>query len=79
VALEVADRPGVLADVAEVFASHGVSIRAVRQEGRGTGADLEIVTHAAPDEALAATVSDLAGLESVRAVTSVLRVEGEDA
>ena len=53
VALDVADRPGVLAPVAEAFAKHGVSIKAVRQEGRGEDASLVIVTHIAPEAALA--------------------------
>lgn len=35
-----------------------------------------IVTHVAPDAALAATVAELRGLDIVRSVTSVLRVEG---
>ena len=78
VSLDVADRPGVLAHVAEVFARHGVSIRGVRQEGLGEDADLEIVTHAATDGALAATVAELGALDSVIAVISVVRVEGED-
>jgi homoserine dehydrogenase len=77
VALDVADRPGVLARVAESFASHDVSIKAVRQEGRGEDAQLVIVTHAAPDAALAACVDDLGSMDVVRAVASVLRVEGE--
>jgi homoserine dehydrogenase len=79
VSLDVADRPGVLAAVAEAFARHGVSIRAVRQEGRGDEAQLVIVTHEARDAALAATVRDLASLRVVRAVVSVMRVEGEEA
>ena len=79
VALDVADRPGVLAPVAEAFARHDVSIQAVRQEGHGDDAYLVIVTHAARESALAATVADLSAMESVRAVDSVLRVEGEDA
>jgi homoserine dehydrogenase len=78
VALDVADRPGVLAPVAEAFARHGVSIQAVRQEGHGDDAYLVIVTHIARESALAATVADLSAMESVRAVDSVLRVEGED-
>jgi homoserine dehydrogenase len=77
VALDVADRPGVLAPVAEAFARHGVSIQAVRQEGRGDEAYLVIVTHTARESALAATVAELSAMESVRAVDSVLRVEGE--
>jgi homoserine dehydrogenase len=79
VALDVADRPGVLAPVAEAFARHGVSIQAVRQEGRGDDAYLVIVTHTARESALAGTVADLSAMESVRAVDSVLRVEGEAA
>lgn len=78
VALDVADRAGVLAPVAEAFARHDVSIRAVRQEGRGDEAYLVIVTHTAREAALAATVADLSAMEAVRAVDSVMRVEGEE-
>ncbi len=78
VSLDVVDRPGVLAPVAERFARNGVSIKAVRQEGRGEDAQLIIITHTAREAALARTVADLAAMEPVRAVDSVLRVEGED-
>jgi len=77
VALDVADRPGVLAPVAERFARRGVSIKTVHQEGRGEDAILIIVTHTARESALAATVADLTAMEAVRAVDSVMRVEGE--
>jgi len=76
--LDVVDRPGVLAPVAERFARRGVSIKAVRQEGRGEDASLIIVTHTAREAALAGTVADLAAMDAVRAVDSVLRVEGEE-
>ena len=76
VALDVIDQPGVLAGVAGVFAEEGVSIRTVRQEGRGDAATLVLVTHAAPDEALSRTVRRLAGLDYVRRRPSVMRVEG---
>src|SRR5215472_7878504 len=78
ISLDVADRPGVLAPVAEVFARRGVSIKAVRQEGRGEDARLIIVTHTARESALAGTIADLAAMEPVKAVDSVLRVEGEE-
>jgi homoserine dehydrogenase len=77
VALDVADKPGVLAAVAETYARHEVSIKAVRQEGRGEDAQLVIVTHAAPDAALSRCVTELETMDSVRAVASVMRVEGE--
>ena len=76
VSLDVADKPGVLATVAHEFATHGVSISTVRQDGRGDAATLVIVTHSAPDAALAATIAALRDMPAVRAVTSVLRVEG---
>jgi homoserine dehydrogenase len=76
--LDVADKAGVLASVAAVFAEHDVSIAAVRQEGRVDDASLVIVTHAAPDAALRSTVDKVAGLPAVREVVSVMRVEGED-
>jgi homoserine dehydrogenase len=78
VSLDVDDRPGVLAPVAEAFARHDVSIQAVRQASRGDEAQLVIVTHEARDAALAATISDLTALPMVRAVASVMRVEGEE-
>jgi homoserine dehydrogenase len=75
--LEVADRAGVLATIAQVFAEHDVSIETVRQNGRGAGAQLVIVTHHAQDAALSATVRALRRLDVVREVTSVMRVEGD--
>jgi len=75
--LEVADRAGVLATIAHVFAEHDVSIETVRQNGRDADAQLVIVTHRAQDAALSATVRALRKLDIVREVTSVMRVEGE--
>ena len=77
VSLDVADKAGVLSSVAGAFAAHDVSISSVRQEGHGDDASLVLVTHVAPDAALAQTVEDLRGLDVVRAVASVMRVEGE--
>jgi homoserine dehydrogenase len=76
VSLDVADKPGVLATVAQEFAHHDVSISTVRQNGHDDAATLVIVTHSAPDSALSATVAALRTMPAVRAVTSVLRVEG---
>ena len=78
VAIDVDDRAGVLAAVANAFADHDVSIQTVRQEGRGADAQLVVVSHAAPDAALSATVAQLRSMDIVREVTSVMRVEGGD-
>ena len=47
VAIDVDDKAGVLAAVANAFADHDVSIQTVRQEGRGADAQLVVVSHAA--------------------------------
>ena len=77
ICLDVLDRPGVLASVAGAFAEDGVSISTVRQEGRGDDATLVLVTHVAPDAALARTVARLGEQPAVRKVTSVMRVAEE--
>lgn len=78
ISLDVDDRPGVLAAVAMVFAEHGVSIEAVRQQAYGPDdAELVVLTHTARDQSLGATVDGLRELAAVRDVLSVMRVEGE--
>jgi homoserine dehydrogenase len=66
--------------------AHGVSIETVRSNllptrtatsGHDRPGRHVVVTHTAPDAALAATVEALAGLDVVAAVSSVMRVEGE--
>jgi len=74
--LDVADKSGVLAAIAQTFASENVSIQTVRQSGRGADAELIIVTHNATEEALSSTVKKLAAMDIVRKVESVIRVEG---
>jgi homoserine dehydrogenase len=78
VAIDVDDRAGVLAAVANAFAQHDVSIQTVRQEGRGDDAQLVVVSHEATDAQLSATVAELREMDIVRDVTSVMRVEGTD-
>ena len=75
VALDVDDRAGVLAAVAQVFAEHDVSIQTVRQEGRGDEAQLVVVSHRATDADLSATVETLRTMDFVHDVSSVMRVE----
>lgn len=77
--LEVEDQPGVLAKIANLFSTHGVSIETVEQAvlGRdGSTASLEIGTHLASDASLAGVVEALKSSDSVKAVSSVIRVEG---
>ena len=75
--LDVADRPGVLAAIAQAFADNGVSIQVVRQDGHGDDAGLIVRTHLATDGALRRTVDNLRDLDAVKSVVGVMRVEGE--
>jgi len=74
--LNVADKSGVLAAIAQAFATEKVSIQTVRQTGRGAEAELIIVTHNATEASLSSTVRRLTQMEMVRSVESVIRVEG---
>ena len=76
--MEVDDRIGVLAETAAVFSDRGISLRTVRQEEGGEDhARLVIVTHKAKESDLAATIESLNNLPAVKAVNSVIRLEGE--
>jgi homoserine dehydrogenase len=74
--LEVVDRPGVLHAVSGVFAEHGVSIRSMEQEGLGDEARLVFITHDATESSIQSTLRDLAELDAVDRITSMLRVVG---
>jgi homoserine dehydrogenase len=81
ITLEVSDQPGVLAQIANVFAKYNVSIETVEQSAKMIEAEtvawLEIGTHQASDKDLAAVVAELSNSGSVEQITSVIRVEGE--
>jgi homoserine dehydrogenase len=76
--IDVVDRPGVLAAVADVFGRHDVSIRSMEQVGLGNEARLVFITHTAREAGVQATIAELAGLESVETIGCVLRVIGEE-
>jgi homoserine dehydrogenase len=72
--LEVADRPGVLAQVAEILGLQGVSIRSVVQKGLGEEARLVMVMHPVLESKFRAAVDLLARLDFVREPPRVIRV-----
>ena len=75
--LKVADRPGVLARIATVFAENDVSIQVLHQDNRGEGASLVLRTHKASEASLAATLKGLERLDVVESIPGAMRVEGE--
>jgi homoserine dehydrogenase len=72
--LEVADRPGVLARVAEILGMQGVSIKSVVQKGLGDEARLVMVMHPVLESKFRAAVQLLTGLDFVREPPRVIRV-----
>jgi homoserine dehydrogenase len=75
--LEVADRPGVLAQVAERLGLQGVSVRSVVQEGLGDTARLVIVTHPVVESRFFAALELISALDFVRAAPRAIRVIDE--
>jgi len=78
VTLDVADQPGVLAKVTEVFGRNGVSIRSMEQVGLGDEARLVFVTHRALEGSMTATIQQLRRLKVVDRVGTLLRVIEND-
>jgi homoserine dehydrogenase len=76
--LEVADQPGVLAQVAQVLADDGVSVKSVVQKGLGDQARLVMVLHPVLESRFAAAIEQLAGLEVLRARPRAIRVLEEE-
>ena len=72
--LEVADQPGVLAQVAELLGLQGVSIKSVVQKGMGADARLAMVMHPVLESKFRAAVALISRLEFVRSEPRVIRV-----
>ena len=71
IAINVADEPGVLAQIAEVFAKHEVSLSSVHQKIDGDAARIVFLTHEATCGAVDDSLSDLEGLSCVVSVPVV--------
>ncbi len=76
--VEVADRPGVLAGIGKSFGDNGVSIASVIQketDDEAQTAEIVIMTHAAREAAVQASIQQVESLDVVRQVGNFLRVE----
>ncbi len=76
--LEVADRPGVLAQVAQLLGLQGASVRSVVQKGLGDNARLVMVVHPLLESRFYAAVELIAGLDFVRSKPRAIRVIEEE-
>jgi homoserine dehydrogenase len=76
--LEVADRPGVLAQVAQLLGLQGASIRSFVQKGLGENARLVMVTHPLLESKFYAALELIGGLDFMRARPRAIRVIDEE-
>lgn len=74
IALDVSDKPGVLAQVATVFGRNGVSIMSMEQVGLGQDARLIFITHQAKESDMKKTLDDVVGLDSAKRLVGFIRV-----
>jgi homoserine dehydrogenase len=76
--LEVADRPGVLAQIAEVLGRNQISVQSVVQRGLGDDARLVMVLHEAPEDRFYAALDEIRELPFLRAAPRAIRVIEEE-
>jgi len=75
--MEVKDKPGVLAKIAEVFGRNSVSIESMiqKQTGESGSAKLVFITHKVPNKYMFKSVSEILELDAVKQVLNIIRVE----
>jgi homoserine dehydrogenase len=76
--LEVEDRPGVLAQIAEILGDNEVSVRSVIQRGRGDDAQLIMVMHPVSERRFGAALKKIARLKFLRSPPRSIRVIEEE-
>jgi homoserine dehydrogenase len=76
--MEVADRPGVLAQVAELLGMQGASIRSVVQKGLGENARLVLILHPLLESRFYAAVHLIGQLDFIRSAPRAIRVIDEE-
>ena len=72
--LEVADRPGVLAQIAQVLGDNEISVKSVVQRGIGDDARLVMVVHECLESRFATALEQIAELDDLRSAPRAIRV-----
>jgi homoserine dehydrogenase len=76
--LEVADRPGVLAQIADLLGRNEVSVRSVVQRGMGDDARLVMVMHEVSETRFFKALEEIATLDFLRSQPRAIRVIEEE-
>jgi homoserine dehydrogenase len=74
----VADRPGVLARIADALGRNEISVLSVVQRGLGDDARLVMVVHECPESRFYAALAEIAELDFMRAAPRAIRVIEEE-
>jgi homoserine dehydrogenase len=78
--MNILDNPGVLANIARILGQHGISISSVIQketDSLSQTAEIVIMTHPAASCSIEAATGQLGGLDVVREINNVIRVEDQ--
>jgi len=76
--LNIADRPGVLAQIARVLGEHQISISSAIQELAdpvAETAEIVVITHSAQEKNMQSALSELGKLTVVKEIGNFIRVE----
>ena len=76
--LEVADKPGVLAHVANLLGDQGISVKSVVQRGLREDARLTMVVHECPESSFKAALAEIAKLDLLKSPPRAIRVIEEE-
>jgi homoserine dehydrogenase len=76
--MEVADRPGVLGQIAQCLGEQGASIKSVVQRGLGDNAQLVMVIHPLRESRLRKATTQIAELDAVQGLPRAIRVIDEE-
>jgi len=76
--LEVADEPGVLAEVAKLLSDSGISVKSVVQRGMGDDARLVMVVHTCPEAKFKSAIDEIGQLSALRSSPRFIRVIEEE-
>jgi len=80
IVMDVADRPGVLSNIAKIFGDNGVSVSSMIQKQAGVDnmAKLIFITHRSANKNLYGSIEKLKKLDIVEKIRSIIRVEDLD-
>ena len=69
------ERPGVLAEITQILAKHGISIASIQQKERKEPVNIIVLTHKIPTEQIEAAIEKLNKIESIKSPLVSIRIE----